>query len=128
LKTLETLTDLTMPPKKVSMELPGDDMQTDDKPLSQAAVETLTLLALHFERTDQPLRAAHCLMALLNSTAGARLLPDQEARIRLSLGRLLLSSTTSVKEALKELLRAVGTQHMPCAVHAVALLLALPNT
>jgi hypothetical protein len=59
-------------------------------------------------------------MAMVNSAGGARLLPDQEARMRLTLGRLLLSSTTSVKDALKELLRAVGTQHMPYAVHALA--------
>lgn len=72
--------------------------------LSSEAIDALVLLAARFEAEGNPLQAIHCLLALLKSR---NLAPDQEARARLSLGRLLIDHTCNHKDALKELLKAV---------------------
>lgn len=83
---------------------------------SQQALDTLVLLATKFEEEGRPMQAIHCLYALLR----ARLLPDQEAKARLSLGRLLLQHTHNQKDAQKALQRAVSVTACGCCLRIAA--------
>lgn len=66
--------------------------------------DTLEMLASRFEAQGHPLRAIHCLECAL---ASALLLPDQEARLRARLGRLLLRHTHNQRSARVNLQQAV---------------------
>lgn len=68
--------------------------------------ETLALLASRFEAQGQHLRAIHCLHCAL-SLPEQLLLPDQEARLRARLGRLLLRHTHNLRMARVNLQQAV---------------------
>lgn len=64
----------------------------------------LTLLAAKLEKEKRPLEALHCLRALLMS----KLLPDQEARVRVAAGRLQLEHTSA---CLRQLTLSLSLYH-----------------
>ncbi|KAJ9529431.1 hypothetical protein QJQ45_013706 [Haematococcus lacustris] len=77
-------------------------LATPSATLSSPASDALLLLASRWEAQGHPLLAVRCLSALLQ---GAALLPDHEAKVRLSLGRLLVNHSCNFKDAERELLR-----------------------
>ena len=69
----------------------------------EATADALGLLASNLEHQGCPLQAINCLQARIS----LKLLPDQEARARISLGRLLLMHTMNHKDAKQQLMKAV---------------------
>ncbi|KAJ9529911.1 hypothetical protein QJQ45_022285, partial [Haematococcus lacustris] len=86
-------------------------LATPSATLSSPASDALLLLASRWEAQGHPLLAVRCLSALLQwlvlgaMVQGAALLPDHEAKVRLSLGRLLVNHSCNFKDAERELLR-----------------------